>query len=378
MLLRTFQTWRLNDLEPNNALESLLDRLQRHPRARCVLFTAHFLAVVNDVLQHGQESHPSLFQICDRIAFDFFNPAKVEGNPQRDAMSRLDVALRCARSLFFLSPNAYFGLDDYFRPIMLTGTEMNPIVDDDGYVLGVARAEGAKKPRQRKRKQAAGTDEDGDLEAFVETEDRTEPTTRQGRRHRAEENQDGEASSFSSKPRQGKRKGQTAMDDAGDREESVKRHRRRKPRENENSDEDDDRRRERKRLRKEEKRHRRRHRGDEATRKEPAGSDSNEMFVDADGRTCVVGDDGLVYQVQGDAESGYYYIFQPGTADPTAQGESPPAAAESLARDHVAAGGDYRDQQDDAIRKLQDARTIEEPHLIEPPLTLEFFASSEV
>ena len=264
--------------------------------------------------------------------------------------------------------------------------DVEVVVDEDGYVTSV----GPKKPRAkrapRRRARAAdgaeeaplGDEEEKEaLEALFQEALEQELQKRRKKHHRPTAHEippaEGDEIGARNDPRE-----------RGDDEPHPKRHRREMQKKDKHEKKE-------KKHKKDKNRHRRGSdkdlQGDGA---DAEASDAVQTFMDESGHVCIVGDDGLVYQVQGDEESGYYYIYQPGGAAPGAVTSATGAAAHDSTGDGLPHAGDrngdqedaaaaeqYRRQQDDDIKKLQDSRTIAEPHHIDPPRTLDFLQGTD-
>lgn len=137
-LLVTLRHWRTNDADVNLALVYLMEAMMKEGEGECVFFSLPFLLPIREVLSNGQATHGPLYKICDELIFRFFNPtsahiqderfeitphyqqegggtlAKKPSSSLTGAQSFLgfEVALRCARSLFFLSPLDYSLLEE--------------------------------------------------------------------------------------------------------------------------------------------------------------------------------------------------------------------------------------------------------------------------
>ncbi|CCW71751.1 unnamed protein product [Phytomonas sp. Hart1] len=133
----TLQHWRLNDADVNLGLTYLIKKLLEEG-CEGAFYNVSFLLIIRDVIVNGKRSHRPLYDVCDELAYFFFNPnfAKVADERTRTLLNvnelpmvsgsqsflGFEVSLRCARSLFNYNPTDYKILEEKAIPAMMDYT----------------------------------------------------------------------------------------------------------------------------------------------------------------------------------------------------------------------------------------------------------------
>ncbi|CUE73019.1 Hypothetical protein, putative [Bodo saltans] len=134
--------WRLNDSDTNHALCTVLENLLNRSIGISAVYCFPFLLVFHELLSPtsgAQETHKPLYEIADKIVYQFFNPTFAKnGKPLFDTTTAADsldphaaaandsetleqgplssfgteVAFRCTRAFFLLNPSHYSVLEE--------------------------------------------------------------------------------------------------------------------------------------------------------------------------------------------------------------------------------------------------------------------------
>ncbi|KEG11799.1 hypothetical protein DQ04_02271090 [Trypanosoma grayi] len=171
LLLSSLRHWRANPADVNTGLVYLINSLLVEGNDN-VFFSAPFLIVMRDILSNGKDSHSALYEVCDQVVYNFFNPSfakilderkKVQLGPSYSLLGGaqsflgFEVSLRCARSLFCFNSTDYSILEEKGLPHLMDSTviplndEYN--ADETAHLDNLSHAsESPLKKRRRKRK----------------------------------------------------------------------------------------------------------------------------------------------------------------------------------------------------------------------------------
>lgn len=142
LLVTVLRHWRTNDADINLALVYIMRAMMREG-VTSSFFHLPFLLSIREVLLHGHTTHRPLYQLCDELAYEFFNPSfaralDAQVRPEErhlltGAQSYLgfEVALRCSRCLFALGSVEYSILEEKgMSPHQLSSISI-PLKTDD-------------------------------------------------------------------------------------------------------------------------------------------------------------------------------------------------------------------------------------------------------